>query len=775
MPAHQDHAARAAALDSERSGLTAPSSASDSSRSLEEEERTLDYGLAAPTPYNTYIEPTSSQTDSVYVGDPTVSFLSTDDSYLTPTYSTHSNYDVPHSSRPVPAPPQIRTSDSETELAPVMSPDTTRTTRSSLTPDPGRIKGLGFLSRRSSKTVLDRDTLRLQQLGYDAVLGRNYTFWSSLALAWLNINSLQGTIFAVPGAYRYGGPTMMLVAWPVSGILSLCMVATMSELASAYPVAGAMSSWAWKLTRNGIGGERYWGWIVSAFVMGGHIGNLVLVSWQNTSLIVGTMNLAFGFEAESWHRFLFMLAIVTVVGCVGMTHWGSGPRYWKSAAGFTLGAWLCLCIALVAKGVTHRTYSKTEPVISTHFYNATGFKSRGLVWLLGWQNCTIATGSDVSAHMSEETQNPSRNVPNAMVMSIVVSYTLGYISIILLFISVKPQDAAAIAVADFPVGHILLAAVNKGYAIAICSIMAVVLCIQLQAQLQASSRFAFALARDNAMPFSHSVKRTNKYKQPWVATLLCIGLWAPWCVLFFANRSHVTPVITACASSLSMLGYAIPIVLYLFSKKDLQQEGRTSWSLRQFSRPVAVIGAVYSIAVVTMQIFPTKSPVTVNSISWTPVVVAGTLGISFITWKLYGSRHYSGPIRALTKWEAGVEMDLDSTLQMSTQRPTRTVLVPTEYSKPQTQPDVRSANTVSVNTARTASVVSGGEWAAAPFSTADSEVARDLGLSFSSGSAASHVATGQGPGPSVSFAIDTMGRVPEADEDGGRPRRGRSV
>jgi hypothetical protein len=199
MPAPQDHAARAAALqdDAERSGLTAPSSGSDSSRSFE--DRTIDYGLAAPTPYNTYIEPTTSHSDSLYIGAPTESYISHNEpQYLTPTYSARqSDYEVPHSSRPVPAPPQIRTTSSEHDLVPVMSPDTTRTTRSSLTPDPnggggtGRLKSLNFLGRRSSKTVVDRDTLRLQQLGYDAVLGRNYTFWSSLALAWLNINSLQ--------------------------------------------------------------------------------------------------------------------------------------------------------------------------------------------------------------------------------------------------------------------------------------------------------------------------------------------------------------------------------------------------------------------------------------------------------------------------------------------------------------------------------------------------------------------------------------------------------
>lgn len=227
--------------------------------------------------------------------------------------------------------------------------------------------------------------------------------------------------------------------------------------------------------------------------------------------------------------------------------------------------------------------------------------------------------------------------------------------------------------------------------------------------------------------------------------------------------------------------------MYLVSKKDLQQEGRTSWSLRQFSRPIAVVGALYCIGVVTMQIFPTRSPVTINNISWTPVVAAGTLIISFITWKLYGSSHYSGPIRALTKWEAGVELDLDSTLHMSTQRPTATVMVPTEHNKPHSsQLEVRSAHTVSVNSARTATMMSSGEWAAAPFSTADNEVARDLGLS-SSGSAASFPSGGtsatRSTGPSVSFALNTMGRVPEADDEGdglgAGPRaeraRGRSV
>lgn len=229
----------------------------------------------------------------------------------------------------------------------------------------------------------------------------------------------------------------------------------------------------------------------------------------------------------------------------------------------------------------------------------------------------------------------------------------------------------------------------------------------------------------------------------------------------------------------------LPVLLYLFSKKDLQQEGRSAWSLRRWSRPVAAVGAVYCIAVVTVQIFPSKNPITINSISWTPVVVVGTLLISLITWKLYGSRHYSGPIRALTKWETGVELDLDSTLQMSTQRdhaPSsggRGSDSSLKLAVTPCYPEVRSAGTVTINSARTASIVSGGEWAAAPFTTTGGgdDIARDLGMSFSSASVSgsggattgSASGTSRSSGPTVSFALGTsMGRVPEVvgEEDG---------
>lgn len=266
------------------------------------------------------------------------------------------------------------------------------------------------------------------------------------------------------------------------------------------------------------------------------------------------MGLALDYDPEPWQMVLFFFAVVAVVGTVGSTAFGSSPRYWIGAGSFGFLTWFALCVALLATGVRNRDFTHTQ-AISTHFINGTGWNSKGLVYILGWQYCTIATGADVSAHMSEETQNPSRNVPNAMVLSVAMTYILAYISIILLLLSVDPQDAEYLAAQSFPVGHILAKAISLRGSIAMCCLILLVMLFQMQAQLQAASRFTFALARDRALPFSDTIKKTNKAKQPWVANWFVVGLWTPFGCLLAGGTGVVYSVITSGAAALSMLSY----------------------------------------------------------------------------------------------------------------------------------------------------------------------------------------------------------------------------
>ena len=64
---------------------------------------------------------------------------------------------------------------------------------------------------------------------------------------------------------------MILIMWPIIMAGMLLLTCALAEMASAYPVAGAMATWTWAMARRGVRGERYWGWLIGGMVFGYHI------------------------------------------------------------------------------------------------------------------------------------------------------------------------------------------------------------------------------------------------------------------------------------------------------------------------------------------------------------------------------------------------------------------------------------------------------------------------------------------------------------------------
>lgn len=197
-------------------------------RRRDEHEETYPGTGVAPTPYNTYLSTTDAGESSfggveavpeghggrasVSFG-PSVSYASAPSQNAStataPAHSTsrlidHTVSIIPQSDLPVPGPPS-RLSSTDTKSSPIPSTSASAagsgkespewsSTGSSGQPRSGGSKWSwrGRRKRQNEEmTQDDRDAARLQQLGYDAVLGREYNFWSSLAITTLNIGALQ--------------------------------------------------------------------------------------------------------------------------------------------------------------------------------------------------------------------------------------------------------------------------------------------------------------------------------------------------------------------------------------------------------------------------------------------------------------------------------------------------------------------------------------------------------------------------------------------------------
>ena len=105
---------------------------------------------------------------------------------------------------------------------------------------------------------LDRDAEELRKLGYAQQLLRDMGGFANFALSFSIISILTGAITLYGYGLKMGGPLEMAVGWPLVSLLTLPVAASLAQLASSYPTAGALYHWASILGGRGAGFFTAW-------------------------------------------------------------------------------------------------------------------------------------------------------------------------------------------------------------------------------------------------------------------------------------------------------------------------------------------------------------------------------------------------------------------------------------------------------------------------------------------------------------------------------------
>lgn len=141
--------------------------------------------------------------------------------------------------------------------------------------------------------------------------------------------------------------------------------------------------------------------------------------------------------------------------------------------------------------------------------------------------------------------------------------------------------------------------------------------LQNVAQLFATSRFIWALARESAIPFSQFFhKISSTYRQPLHAIWVVVAIAAPSLLLLGISTQIVGTILLEGAGWSVMFAYASPVVIYLFCPRDaLAGDGRAQWTLRGWSQPMAWIAATFAALFLIVLCFPVGYPVTARTSS----------------------------------------------------------------------------------------------------------------------------------------------------------------
>jgi amino acid transporter len=430
-------------------------------------------------------------------------------------------------------------------------------------------------------TQHDDDAL-LPHFGYKQQFVRSLRHFESFAVAFSFISITTGIFTTFAFALTSGGPRSIWT-WPIV-IAGQSLVALIyGALAARVPLSGYSYQWASRLANVHVG---WWlGWMSFAFLSIVAVSvdyGLVQVAFQPligeaytpTSAALETMVvLALQAALIIWSTRLTTrvnnTAVATeVIGIVGLT-----------------------VLLVVVAAIRHKGHWSN--LGSTGIVPAVGYYS----WLGPFMLATLLgaytiVGFESASNLAEETEEPHRVIPRAMLRAVLLSGAVGMAFLMALSYatnSIKSASASAAPVALI-VQDVLGGPVQKIFLVFVCiSIFACGLIIMVT-----NSRLIFSMARDKRLPGYQLWQQVPRATGgPSWATVLAAVIGA---AITLVLRTHTGALITLFTASTIMpaLLYASTVLLYLFAARR-RGGAPGQFSLGKFEIPV-IVGALIWLA-----------------------------------------------------------------------------------------------------------------------------------------------------------------------------------
>ena len=274
------------------------------------------------------------------------------------------------------------------------------------------------------------DESTLTKLGYTQELYRGFSGFANYALSFSIICILAGGVTSFHLGFCAVGPAAIGIGWPVAVLFSLCVAATMAQIASAFPTSGGLYHWASLL------GGRAMGWFTAWFNLAGLITALAAINVGAWRFVVSGL-----FEGDDPGEFT-QVAAVALITLAQIFLNLLGSRYVGPLTSFS--GWWILGVTVLLVGALLTFGDPGHPSRLYEFQNLSGLpamdESKGIspvwpstqsmVWLFFLALLLPAftiTGFDASAHAAEETKNAAINVPKGIIQSVLISGIAGWI------------------------------------------------------------------------------------------------------------------------------------------------------------------------------------------------------------------------------------------------------------------------------------------------------------------------------------------------------------
>ncbi|HEV8542270.1 MAG TPA: amino acid permease, partial [Verrucomicrobiae bacterium] len=438
---------------------------------------------------------------------------------------------------------------------------------------------------QNREAAIQSDIADLKRLGYAQQLFREMGGFGNFAISFSIISVLTGAVLLFGYGLKFAGPIINSVGWPIASIFTLCVAASMAELSSAYPTAGGLYYWAFRL------GGRGWAWLTAWLNMIGQVTIVAGVNIAAATYIVGAVTRIFDLPADlkiplfgsltNWHFYVAIMVLLTIpqlllniFGIKKVAILNEVSVYWHIGGVVLISALLALfgkyhnpfhflfvhqvavtpwdaSSAELPGGVAPALVFGDLRIPSPLFHLIPGladlYKAPPFVFvfvLALLQAQWTYTGYDASAHAAEETVMARKNTAWGVFLSVAVSAVVGYLLLLILTWCIPSGDIAATAKDDYPVLYIAYQGLSRWAANTIAIIIGGAMWLCGCSGITSMGRMWFAFARDDGMPGSRYLQRVHpKYRTP-VWALVVTSILAVFLCLYASAYYVITSIST---------------------------------------------------------------------------------------------------------------------------------------------------------------------------------------------------------------------------------------
>jgi urea carboxylase system permease len=384
-------------------------------------------------------------------------------------------------------------------------------------------------------------------------------------------------------------------------MVALCF----AELASRYPVAGSIYNWSKRLGNPHVAWLAGWMMLTASIVTISAVAlayQITLPQISDFFQFYGDGSGKYDFAANAVILGTALIVFTTAVNAYGVKLMA---RINSTGVAIELIAAVLLIILLLVNvtrgpGVVFDT------------------QGHGAEWKLGYTGAFLAGalasayvmyGFDTASSLGEESLDPRRNAPRAILRALGASFLIGGLILLFALMSVGNINAEELSTAGLQFVVLDVLGGTVGDIVLWCVVIAITVCNL--AVHTAAIRMMFAMARDNNLPAGERLAKVDPVHKTPVIPAVVIGIIAVLILVVNIRQPQIFTVITSIGIVMIYIAYLLvtgPMLLARLRGEWRSEDSAPGYfSLGRWGLPVNILAVVYGAGMALNLIWPRQS------------------------------------------------------------------------------------------------------------------------------------------------------------------------